>query len=592
MAQAQTEIRTLVNLFRQSFPYPMARDWNSSATAIPLQQDMVSDIRAKLLILLSSAGVMLLIACANVASLLLSRASARRKEMALRVALGSGRTRIMGQLLTESSLLALLGGGLGILLGASALSIFKAVLPASTPGLDVAGIDWKVAAGTALLALLCGVAFGFAPALSASQVDLASSIRTGGQRATTTVWVRLRGWLIGAEVALTVVLVVSAGLLMRSLYTLSEAHLGFEPSNILTVRISPNPAACAQRAVCIALYERLVTAARGIRGVEHAAVANAVPLDGAMPTIAVDVEGHPKSADYPAPVLWAGAVSPGYLKLMNIPLIDGKAFSESDTTDAGAVVLVTRATAAHFWPGENAIGKHIKEAGEQRWRTVIGIVGDVRQYTLGKNLPDGIPGAIYMPYPQSVRSTKDGAAQIYAAMTLLVKVRGDVSRVAAELRNLAERQDPDVPVGRVETLPDLVAASVADFRSTIRVFLCFSAAALLLAGIGIYGLVSYWVTQRTFEIGVRSALGAARSGIVSLVLKQGLRVALGGIVAGVAVALGVTRFLESMLYGVEATDTLSFAGVTALVLAVTIAATAYPAWRASRIDPGKSLRAD
>ncbi len=408
IVQAQSEIRGLVTLFKRTFPYPMARDWNSDATAIPLQQDLVGDIRAKLLILLSSAGVMLLIACTNVASLLLSRASTRRKEMALRVALGAGRIRIVRQLLTESALLALVGGGLGILLGMSALSVFKAVLPASTPGLALAAIDWKVSGTIALLALLSGLAFGLAPALSASQIDLAASIRTGSQRSTSTIWTQLRSWLIGAEVALTVVLVVSAGLLMRSLYTLSEAHLGFEPARILTVRISPNQSACVQRTSCIALYDRLLNASRGVSGVEDVAVANTLPLDGALPSIALDVEGHPKSADYPAPLVWAGAISPDYVRLMGIPLLAGRLFTDSDNEKSGGVLLVTQSTAEHFWPGESPIGKHIKEASETRWRTVVGLVGDVRQYSIAKTLPDGIPGAIYMPYAQSVQGEMTG----------------------------------------------------------------------------------------------------------------------------------------------------------------------------------------
>ena len=586
--QAREEVRALVARFKQSFPYPMAHDWNAGATAIPLQQDLVGDIRAKLLILLSSAGIMLLIACTNVASLLLSRATTRRKEMALRVALGAGRVRVVRQLLTESALLALTGGGLGILLGMSVLSIFKAVLPPTTPGLALAVIDWKVAAAIAVLALLCGLAFGIAPALSASQIDLAESIRTGSGRSTSSVWTRLRSCLIGAEVALTVVLVVSAGLLMRSLYTLSETPLGFAPEHILTVRISPNQSACAQRESCIALYDRLLNGVRGISGIEDAAVANTLPLDGELPSMAVDVEGHPKSADYPAPLVWSGAISPGYIRIMGIPLLAGRLFTEADDARSGGVLLVTQSTAEHFWPGQNPIGKYIKDAGEARWRTVVGVVGDVRQYSLSRNLPDGVPGAIYMPYAQSVH--QDG--QIFAAMTLVVKTTADFGRLAGEVRSLAERQDPNVPVGRVEPLRNLVTASISDFRSTIRVFLCFAGAALLLAAIGIYGLVSYWVTQRTFEIGVRAALGATRHRIVSLVLAQGLRVALYGVVAGIISALAVTRFLASLLYGVTATDTLSFVAVIALVLGVTITATSFPAWRAARIDPGRSLRVD
>jgi predicted permease len=588
VAEAQREIQPLIDEFRKTFPYPMARDWNRDSSAIPLQRDLTGDIRGKLIILLCSVGLVLLIACANVASLLLSRATTRRKEIALRVALGARRLRIVRQLLTESVLLALVGGGLGILFGMGALSIFKSLLPSSTPGLAQASIDWPIAAAVAGLALVTGLVFGIAPALSASQIDLAQSIRTGSQRSSGAFWTRLRGGLIGAEVALTVVLVVSAGLLIKSLYTLSDVHPGFQPKQILSVRVSPNASFCIQRPACVALYDRLLEGARGVSGVAEAAIANTVPLDAEQPDLPVDVEGHPKSVDHPAPMLWSGAVSPGYIHMLRIPLLAGRDLTTADGAKSAAVLLVSASTAKHFWPGGNPIGKHIKSAGEQQWRTVVGVVGDVRQYSLSKGMPDWIPGAIYMPYAQAVR--EDG--QIPAAMTLLVKARANTDGPAREIRTLAQDQDPNVPVGQVQPLEEVVAGSIANFRATIRVFISFAAAAILLAAIGIYGLVSYWVTQRTYEIGLRVAIGATRNRIVSMILAQGLRVALYGIVAGVIVSLAVTRFLASMLYGVGATDPLTFAAVTALVLGVAIAATALPAWRASRIDPIKLLRVD
>ncbi|SPE34620.1 putative Permease [Candidatus Sulfopaludibacter sp. SbA6] len=591
--QAQSEVRAMVARFRGMFPYPMARDWNADATAISLQQELAGDIRGKLIILLACVGMVLLIACANVASLLLSRAMTRRKEIALRVALGAGRFRIVRQLLTESVLLALAGGGLGILLGTSALSIFKSVLPATTPGLSEAAIDWQVAGAAAALSLFTGLAFGLAPALSASRVDLAKSIKTGSQRSTATAWTRLRSWLIGAEVALTLVLVVSAGLLMRSLYGLSEAHSGFQARQILTVRISPNQSSCTERAACIALYQRLIERARGIAGVTDAAVANSVPLDGYRPTIPVDVEGHPKTVDHPSPVLWLSASSPGYIDMLSIPLLAGRGFTEADGAMSAGVLLITASTARYFWPAENPIGKHIRIAGEERWRTVVGVVGDVRQYSLSQDLPNWVPGGVYMPYAQSAREN----GQIIAAMTLLVKTRlvntrADATRLAREIRGLAKDQDPNAPVGQVQEMEEVVSGSISDFRSTIRVFISFAGAAILLAAIGIYGLISHWVTQRTFEIGVRVAMGATRPHIVSMILAQGLRVALYGTGAGVVAALAVTRFLGSLLYGVGATDPLTFAAVAALVLGVAITATAFPACRAARIDPLTSLRVD
>ncbi len=586
--QARGEISPLVSQVRRMFPFPMARDWNANATVIPLQQDLTGDVRDRLIILLSSVGVILLIACANVANLLLSRATTRRKEIALRFALGAGRLRIVRQLLTESVLLALLGSGFGLLLGSAALSIFKSLLPAGTPGLMQATVDWQVAAFAAALALVTGIAFGIAPAMSASQIDLADSMKTGGQRSTSTRWSSLRSWLIAAEVALTLLLLLSAGLLMKSLYRLSEGNPGFDPTRVVTLKISPSESSCNQRPSCIALYDRALQTARGLDGVEVAAIANTVPLDPSLPMIPVDVEGHPKSVDFPAPMMWAGAVSPDYLHLMSIPLLAGREFTGADSMNSPPVLLITPATARRFWPGENPIGKHIKPAFEMQWRTVVGVVADVKQYSLAEGLPAWMGGAMYMPYAQSVQ----GDRQIPAAMDLFVKTRSDSARLRSELRMLAKDQAPNAPVAEVQTLSDIMSASIGDFRSTIHVFIAFAAAAILLAVVGIYGLVSYWVTQRTYEIGLRIAIGATRQRIVSMVIGQGLRVAFCGIAGGLIAALVSTRFLASQLYGVGATDPLTFVSVTALLLLVVAAATALPAWRAAQIDPVKSLRAD
>jgi predicted permease len=588
IGEAQGEVRGLVSRFRSTFPYPMARDWNSDSTVISLQTDIVGDVRAKLVILLTSVGLVLLIACANVASLLLARATTRRKELALRAALGADRLRIVRQLLTESVGLAVTGAAFGVVLGVSALSVFKSLLPASLPGLATAAIDWQIVALVTALALFTGLASGIAPALSASQVDITETIKTGSERSTSSFWARMRSLIIAGEVALTLVLLVSAGLLLRSLYKLSEVNPGFDPSHVLTVQISPNQFSCKDRSTCIALYNRLLDRTGGIAGVAQAAVANSVPLDGNLPTIPVDIEGQPKTTDHPAPMVWLGAVSPDYLRLMHIPLLAGRYLTRSDGPNAAGVVVIPASTAKHFWPNESAIGKHIKPTGSREWRTVVGVVGDVHHYTLSNSLPAWLAGVIYMPYAQSER--EDG--QIPAAMTLVAKVESDNARVRANIRELAVSQDPMVPVGPVESLEDTASGSIASFRSTMQVFLSFASAAIILAGVGIYGLMSYWVSQRTYEIGLRVAIGASRLRIVRMVLGQGLRVSAYGIIAGIITASLLTRFLASMLYGVGETDTLTFALVTSLVLGVAVLATAYPAWRAARIDPVKSLRGE
>src|ERR1700722_1055545 len=588
IGDAQGEVRGLVSQFRATFPYPMARDWNADSTAIPLQTDIVGDVRSKLIILFSSVGMVLLIACANVASLLLARATTRRKELALRAALGATRWRIMRQLLTESVGLALTGAALGMGLGIVALSTFKALLPPGLPGLAQAAIDWQVVAAVAALAMFTGIASGIIPALSASQVDITETIKTGSIRSTSGFWSRARGFIIAGEVAVTLVLLVSAGLLLRSLYKLSDVNPGFDPSHLLTVQISPNELTCKQRSGCVALYDGLLERSGGMPGVAGAVFWKSVPLDGQVPTIPVDIEGQPKTTDHPAPMLWLGAVSPNYLRMMHIPLLAGRYLNRSDGPNSAGVVVIPASTAKHFWPMESAIGKHIKPTESKEWRTVVGIVGDVHHYTLSSALPKWVAGVIYLPYSQAVREN----GEIPAVMTLVAKVEKDNSYTRAEIRELAESQDPTVPVGRVESLEETSSESIADFRSMMQVFLSFAGAAIILAAVGIYGLMSYWVSQRTYEIGLRVAIGATRTRIVFMVLAQGLRVSVYGVIAGIVTASLLTQFLASMLYGVQETDALMFALVTSLVLAVAVLATAYPAWRAARIDPIRSLRAD
>lgn len=589
LAQARTEIRSLVAALKKMFPFPMPRDWNRDADVIPLQQDLVGEIRGKLLILFSCIGMVLLIACANVASLLLSRAATRRKEIALRAALGAGRWRIVRQLLTESITLGFIGGALGILLAIIGISVFRSVLPADTPGLTNVGIDWRVLEFIIALALGTGLAFGMAPALSPSQIDLNECIRTGSQRSSGKSWSRARNWLVAAEIALTLVLVVSAGLLIKSLYALSQVNPGFHPEHLLTIRINPNQSLCRKRMACVALYDDLLRQARTVSGVLDAAVANTVPLDSEVPTIPVDVEGHPKTADFPAPMFWIGAISPDYLRMLRIPLLAGRGFMDSDGASSEPVVLITQSTAKRFWPNQNPMGKHIKPVWDDQWRTVIGVVGDVRQYNLLNNSHNWIPGAMYMPYAQSSVEGDHGAP---AAMDLIVKTLGDSSEIAAQIRRLAIDRNPNVPVSKVQTMEAIFSVSTSDFRSTILLFISFAIAALVLAGVGIYGVVSYWVAQRTYEIGVRVAMGATGGSIAGLVMAQGLRLALVGIAAGVVTAVSTTRFLSSLLYGVGATDPLIFVAVTVFLFGIAVTASFVPAWRAARIDPIQSLRVE
>ena len=588
MEQARSEVKSLVSGVWQMFPWPMPRHWNANATVIPLQTDLAGDARGRVLMLLCAVGAVLVIACANVAGLLTARGVERSKELAMRAALGAGRSRIVRQLLTESIVLAGLAGAVGFALGVAAIQLFSAVVPSDLPGAARIGIDWNVAAFSVALSVVAGISFGIAPALSASRLNLLGMVRAGGQRGATPASITFRAWLIVGEVALTLVLVIGAAQLIRSLHALSTADPGFQPQRVLAMKISPDAAFCANPAACIAFYERVLGEGRGVPGVADTALANTVPLDGSAPSLPMDVEDHPKTAEFPAPMFWTGAVSPGYLRLMGISLLAGRSFTPADTRDSEPVVLITASTARRFWPGQNVIGKHIKWVSESRWRTIVGVVADVRQYTLDNRAPAGISGGAYLPYAQSVAA--DG--RIPSVMHLIVKTASDAPEAAEEIRRLAVAINPDIPVSPVVRLDTLVGESVSGFRSTAWLFLTFAAVALALATIGIYGLVAYSMTQHAYEIALRMAIGATGRNILRMVLLQSLRPGLLGVSTGLAVALLAVRSFSSLLPDVAPTDPLLYAFVSAFLLAVIILASMVPAWRALRIDPVRVLRAE
>ena len=588
MDQAASEIRSLAADVWQMFPWPMPRHWNANATVIPLQTDLAGDSRGRLLMLLCTVGAVLVIACANVAGLLTARGAARSKEMAMRAALGAGRLRIVRQLLTESVVLATAAGAVGLALGASALRLFNGVLPPDLPGAAQVEIDWTVTAFTLGLSVLAGISFGVAPAVRASRLNILAAVKAGGQRSATTGSTRFRSWLVAGEVGLTLVLVVCAALLVRSVLALSRVNPGFDPRSVLAVKISPDASVCSKPAACVAFYDRLTNESRSVRGVTDVALANTVPLDGSAPSLAVDVEDHPKTAEFPAPMFWTGAVSPEYLRLMGIALLAGRTLTQADTAASEPVLLVSASTARRFWPGQSAIGKHVKWVAEKQWRTVIGVVADVRQYSLADRVPAGISGAMYMPYAQSI----DGGGRIPYVMNLIVRASAYHPNTSVELRQFAVALNPNVPVGRVIELDQLVGESVASFRSTTWLLLSFASVALVLAAIGIYGLVSYSVTQRTYEIALRMAIGATGVGILRMILVRSIRLGLVGLLAGLLASFVAVRGISVMLFGVAPTDPATFVLVSVFLMAVTILASLIPAWHASRVDPVRALRAE
>jgi putative ABC transport system permease protein len=593
MRQAQSELPMLISQIRSQAPWKMGDDWNASSMVIALQEDLAGGVREKLFLLVAAVGCVLLIACANVASLLLARTAARQREMAVRAALGAGRGRIVRQLLTESVALALLGGGLGLVIARVSLSTMKSVLPAANPLLASAGIDWQVLAFLAALAILTGLAFGLAPALQASRLNLAEAFKTRGQRVGGLVDMRLRSSLIVGEVALAVVLVVGAGLLVNSLWRLTQVDPGFSPERIVTARVYPQRgqgqgAAGQDRAATIALYDELLRRARSLPGVAAAAAANTEPLSGEIPLLPVEMEGRPFAPGRPATLLWSGAVTPDYFQIMRIPLLAGRPFTEADGEKSAKVALVSASTARQFWPGENPVGKYIRVLWEQERRMVVGVVGDVRQFDLAGKTPSYINGAFYTPYPQSTGMDR----RLPTAMTLVLRTAANAPQLAGDLRRLVSGVNPNAPVSEIRAMDTAVTASTSSSRSLMWLFISFGAAALILAAVGAYGVVSYSTSQRTYEMGVRVALGATRANIFGLVLGQSLRLVLTGLTLGVAASLALTRMMTGFLYGVTATDPLTFLAVGMLLIATGLLAGYFPARRAARVDPMAALRSE
>ena len=386
IAQAAAEARSMQPQLRTLFPWPMPPTWNPDVTVVSLQNGMVSDERARMLILLGAVALVLLIACANVANLMLSRAATREREFAIRSVLGAGRHRMIRQLLTESSLIAVIGGALGLFLAVNGLSLLKSALPADLPRLADIGIDWRVLCFTAALAVLTGIVFGFAPALHFSRTNFAESLKSGARGSTVSGIRRLRSALVTSEVALAVLLVIAAGLLIRSLWTLSHVNPGFRPESILTARINPTESFCAEPQRCESFYRELLDRVRALPGANGAALISTLPLGGRVTKLSAEVEDHPPTSSAPLPLFWENMVSPGYFHLMNIRLLSGRTFTDADATATPPVTIVTASTARRFWPGQSPIGKHVKPSRENQWYEVVGVVADVRGYTLERNI--------------------------------------------------------------------------------------------------------------------------------------------------------------------------------------------------------------
>jgi len=587
MQQASAEIGLFQSRIAKAFPWPMPSNWNAGIAMQPLQDGIVEDVRSHLLILLAAVSLVLLIACANVANLTLSRAAARAKEIAIRTSLGAGRRRIVRQLVVESLVLAFCGGALGLLLASVGMSLLKSTFPVNTPRLSDTHLDWYVLLFTLGLTIVTGVLCGLAPALQSSRSELTESLKAGSRGSTLSGSIVVRRALVISELALAVLLASGAGLLIRSLWSLSHVYPGFRAENVVTARITPNETFCENPGRCFSFYKELVDRVRATPGVRDAALVSTLPLDGRVNKRSVEIENHARTPESAQPLLWLNPVSPGYMKLMNISVLAGREFTESDVSPSAHVAIVSAATAKRFWPQQDALGKHIRFLGQRDWCTIVGIAGDVRGFDLRNDKPEWMDGVFYVPYgPDAILEN----GNVPAEMTMVVSSLQGQSQLGASIRSIAASLDPDTPVAEIRTLPAVVAGAASSTRSVTSLFGAFAALALALGAVGIYGLISYFVAQRSREIGIRIALGAQKSDVLKLVLQEGVSLTLAGVGAGLAAAFALTRFLSGLLYGVKPTDPAGFIAVAVLFGVVALLASYLPARRALRVDPMVALR--
>jgi putative ABC transport system permease protein len=576
VSQAQVEMNFLARRMEQDFPG--CNGWFNSRVT-PLASQVAGNTRTPLLLTLGAVGLVLLIACSNIANLLLARSLGRRAEFALRAALGAGRGRLLRQLLTESLLLAGAGGAMGILLAEFGLSFFKILGPADIPRLQEVGLDLRVLGFALGITLLSGLVFGLAPAIGATRRDLARSLQEGGRGAGSVVGPSIRNTFLVLEVALALVVVISSGLLVRTFFRLLNVDPGFNAEHALTFELSLPASRYQDDDHIVPLYRKALQGFRSIPEVQSAGIVAMLPMDGSVDSSLIRLPERPVPRGK-NPLANYSITSPGYFSAVGTPVFRGRDFLETDTANSTPVVLINRTMARTFWPGDDPIGKQVGLAGpEFPLMTIIGIVGDVKHLSLRE---DAGP-EMYVPYTQRPFPSM-------SVMHVVLRSKADPALLTGTVRAAIHSLDPDLPIAKITTLRRIVDASLAGQRFSMLVLGAFAGLSLLLASFGMYGVISYLVGQRTREIGIRMALGAESRNVLAMLVGYGSRLALLGVGIGLLAALGVTRFLTSFLYGVQPTDAFTFALVALLLTAVALLACYLPARRALRIDPIIALR--
>jgi putative ABC transport system permease protein len=576
--QAQQDMSRVAGELTKLFP-----DFNTGWTArvVPVREQLTGDVRPALFVMLGAVGFVLLIACANVANLLLARATSRQRELAVRAALGAGRGRLVRQLLAESIVLATVGGFAGLVLAWWGLRVLRAVVAQQVPiqRLEAVGIDGAVLAFTAAASLLSGVVFGLVPALTAAGRRLNDSLKEGGRTGTGVRGRRARSAFVVVEIALALVLLVGAGLLVRSFVRLMEVDAGFETARTVTMRVSLPGARYSRPELRVQFFQRLFEQIDRIPGVQASGAVSFLPLIGLGSATGYEVVGQPIPPRGQEPVTDVRVITSQYFKSMSIPLLRGRLFDERLASDAQNKVIVNEALARRHWPNEDALGKRIKISwNDDREDEIVAVVGDVRH----SGLDAEVRSTIYWPYPRNA----------YGAMALTIRTAGDAAGVVAGVRRILNQQDADLALADVKTMDEVVSQSVAQRRLMMVMLGIFAAAALLLSAVGIYGVIAYGVTQRTQEIGIRLALGAQRGDVLRMIVGQAAWLSAAGIAIGAAGAFALTRLMTDLLFHVKPFDPATFAAVAAILALVALLAGYVPGRRATRVDPVVALRAE
>ncbi len=577
--RAESDMTTIQARLQEQYP-----DANPGIGVVlaPLHEQTVSHVRTALAVLFVAVAFVLLIACVNVANLMLARSASRQKEIAIRSALGASRLRIIRQLLTESILLAVIGGVAGLFLALWGGDALIAIGPETIPRADEVGVDARVVGFTAAVSILTGVLFGLAPAVQASKPNLNEMLKEGGRNSSDGARkVSLLGTLVTAEIAMSLVLLIGAGLMLKSFYNLYRVDAGFNPEKVMTMRVSLSGASYAEPDAIAAFQQRAIENIRSLPGVEHAGTTTMLPLGGNFNISDFFIEGRaiPRSGE--EMMACQSVASPDYFRALGISLLNGREFTERDNASSTQVAIINHGLASQYFPGEDPVGKRIaieevEDVEDPKWITIVGVVADVKLFSLdSETQPE-----IFLPYLQAPQPD----------LTIVARTSSDPSGLSAAMRSQILLIDKDQPVFAMQTMEQLLAESVSREKFNMTLLAVFAAVALVLAAVGVYGVMSYSVAERRHEIGIRMALGATSANVLGMIVRRGMLVTLAGVALGLGAAFALTRLMETMLYGVSATDATVFILLPVILAAIALAACLIPALRATRIDPIIALR--